>query len=819
MELTYFVDVILPLSAPNTYTYRVPRDMVNSLVRGARVLVSFGSTKIYSAVIAKIHHKAPEHYTAKYLDAIIDSEPVITDLQMDFIFWISDYYQCYPGEVLLASLPASMRLASETIILPVFDNPDLESRLDDTEFKIYDALLQAKRMNLSEVGALLGKKQVYPHIRAMLEKGAIEIEEEVKDKYKPLIKKFLSLPVPYQSEEGINALFEQVQRAPKQADALLAFSAAMGNDFSKRIERSVLTKKYNLNAAAIKGLVDKGLLKQKEIAVDRILPNHQALDAEINLSSEQQRAFNEIKDGFAADKPTLLHGVTGSGKTEIYIKLIEECLASGQQALYLVPEIALTSQLTLRLEKYFGSKLRVYHSRFSQHERTEIWYKLIHDKDVQLIVGARSCMLMPFENLGLIIVDEEHDSSYKQQHPAPRYLARDAANYLAHLHKAKVLFGSATPSLESFRNAKQGKFAYVSLLQRFGQASLPVIEIIDLKIAQKKGQMHGDFSKALVDKIAQVLENKEQVILFQNRRGYSPRWICTTCSWIAECKNCDISLTFHKGQNAMRCHYCGYSLPAPRKCLACGSDHLKMMGFGTEKIEEDLSELFPDARIARMDHDTTRGKHAYQQLIHDFQEGNIDVLVGTQMVTKGLDFDRVALVGVLSADQMLSFPDFRAQERAFQLMTQVAGRAGRREKQGRVYIQSYQSEHWLLEAVRTGDWKKMYQMELADRQTFSYPPYCRMIKLSLKHKDQSKLEHAARYLATGLQQGFKEYVLGPEYPGVPRVKNQYIMEFIIKLQPKTNLAKAKAFIKQCSDLMLQEKEYRSVRVIVDVDPY
>lgn len=818
MELTYFVDVILPLAVPKTYTYRVPRTMVDAIGVGHRVLVSFGGSKIYSALIAKIHNSAPEHYQAKYLEAIIDELPVVSEKQLAFWSWMQKYYQCHPGELMLAALPASLRLASETIILPVRVDVDIENQLTHEELKVYDALLAQNKMTMADISALLEKKTVYPIVRNMLEKGVIELEEEVKDRYKPLIKNYLSIARALQNQDGINHSFEELSRASKQQDVLMALLQEAGSNLSHKVEKSVFIKKYKLSASAVNGIIAKGILTEEKIAVDRIAASDES-NKKVSLSEAQTTALNEIKQGFSEDKVALLQGVTGSGKTEIYIKLIEECLEKGKQALYLVPEIALTSQLTTRLEQYFGNSLRVYHSRFTNNERAEVWYKLIDGKEVKLIVGARSSVLMPFSNLGLIIVDEEHDASYKQQHPAPRYQARDAAILLAKLHSSDILLGSATPSLESYYNAKTKKYAHIKLFERYGKAVLPQIAIADLKLATKEREMRGDFSIALIEEVKEVLQKGEQVILFQNRRGFSPRWLCTTCAWVPECKNCDISLTYHKKNHSLRCHYCGYKMDPPSECLACGSQHLKMLGFGTEKIEEELSLILPDAKIGRMDYDSTRAKNAYKQIIHEFETGQIDVLVGTQMVTKGLDFDRVALVGVLSADQMLSFPDFRSQERAYQLITQVSGRAGRREKPGKVLIQSFNSQHWVLQKIMDGNWQDFYHQELQDRKAFNYPPFCRLIKITLKHRDVRVVEMGAKYLAQGMRAALKERVLGPEFPSIARVKNQFIMECLVKIDPAIDLQKSKEFISKCVLQLHAEKAYRSIRVIMDIDPY
>ncbi|WP_170227075.1 replication restart helicase PriA [Luteibaculum oceani] len=818
MRETRFVDVILPLALPKLYTYRVPFECNDEVAIGKRVLVNFGASKIYSGLIGKIHGNPPEAYQAKYIEAVIDEYPVVTDLQLKFWDWICDYYLCYAGELLLASLPASLRLASETIVVPIDAGIGVYDKLTDAERVVFDALIENNRMALADIADLLQRKSVYPLVKSMLEKQVVGIEEEVHDRYKVLTKPFVSLAENFKSDAQLNEAFDLLKRAPKQQDALMKVLQLLGGNHQAKIPKSTIISADDSLNAAISSLQKRGILNIEYIPVDRVKGN-EADGKVLNLSVAQNGALESIKEGFEQDKVTLLHGVTGSGKTEIYIRLIEETLKKGKQVLYLVPEIALTGQLTGRLEAYFGKQLRVYHSKFSNNERAEIWYKLLDGTEVKLVVGARSAMLMPFSNLGLVIVDEEHDGSYKQQNPAPRYQARDSAIMLAKMHNAKVLLGSATPAIESYFNAKKSKFHYVPLLERFGKAVLPNIELVDLKKATRDQQIQGEFSDRLLDAISDTINGGEQVILFQNRRGFSPRWLCTTCGWCPECKNCDITLTYHKYKHNLRCHYCGYLLNPPPKCLACGSPSLKMIGFGTEKIEEDLSMLLKDARVGRMDYDSTRGKNAYQQIIHDFETNKINVLVGTQMVTKGLDFDRVGLVGILSADQMLSFPDFRSNERSYQLMMQVAGRAGRREKPGKVLIQTYNTEHWLLQAIVNGNQDLVYQKETQDRREFLYPPYCRIVNITASHIDKHTVEGAAKELAKQLRVFLGARVLGPEYPPIARVRNKYRMEILVKLDGKVDLVKAKALIQSKSEELKLIKAFKSVRVILDVDPY
>ncbi len=816
MRTTYFADVILPLALPKTYTYRVPQELANEVATGKRVLVSFGGSKMYAAIVAAVHTQAPQYYQAKYLDAVLDEAPIVTARQLAFWQWLASYYLCGLGEVMLAAMPASLRLASETQVLPIELDQEDQQHLTDEEARVYDALWIQQKMSVSEIAELLDKKTVTPVVKSMLEKGAVALEEEVHERYKPLLKTFVRLSPQLKGDARLNDALNTLNKAPKQQDCLMVL-LQQRNPYAW-ITKQQLTKKHSLSASALNGLEKRGFIQVQKQAVDRIVATA-ASKKQVVLSESQQTAADQIQQGFSQNKVALLHGVTGSGKTEIYIQLIEYYLQQQKQVLYLVPEIALTSQLTGRLEAYFGKHLRVYHSRFTNNERAEVWYKILENEEVKIVVGARSAALLPFHDLGLIIVDEEHDPSYKQQHPAPRYQARDAAIKLGQLHQANILLGSATPSMESFYNAQNGKYHYVSLTERYGDAVLPEILVADMRIAKRDKNIRAELSGFLFQEMEATLARGEQVILFQNRRGYAPRWLCNTCGWVPECKNCDISLTYHKYRHQLTCHYCGYKMPPPRTCMACGSTDITMVGFGTEKIEDELVLLLPGVTIGRMDYDTTRGKQSYQKIIHDFQDEEIQVLVGTQMVTKGLDFGNVGLVGVLSADQILSFPDFRAAERGFQLMTQVSGRAGRRKSRGKVIIQAFNPEHAVIQNVVQGDIKSVYRNEWRERQSFVYPPFCRLVGLTFKHRDANVVSDASVHIVQQLKTKLGSRVLGPEAPAIARIKNQYIMEALIKLDAKIDLERAKLFIQETVAALKQHKSFKSVRVIIDVDPY
>jgi primosomal protein N' (replication factor Y) (superfamily II helicase) len=812
---TKFVDVIVPLAVPNLYTYRVPLELNDAVEVGQRVVVQFGKNKLYTAVVALVHDKAPLQYTAKYLHAVLDEQPIVNNIQISFWQWMADYYCCTIGEVMLAALPAALKLSSETRVLL---NPDFtdKSQLSDEEYLIVDALEIQQVLSLQDISDILQKQTVYPHIKSLLQQKAVVLEEELKEKFKPKIKAFVFLNERYKNntEEAFNLL----NRAPKQADILLIFLQMVKDNAHGRVDKLKLQEASNSNASNITALVEKNIFELEEIEVGRFVFDPSKASSSPKLSEEQTRASEEIKQHFIDKQTVLLHGVTGSGKTEIYVHLMAEYIAKGGKCLYLVPEIALTTQLVGRLKSFFGDRVGVYHSKFNDNERVEIWQNTINENRYDVVIGARSALFLPFEKLDLIIVDEEHESSFKQYEPAPRYHARDAALMLAKMHECKVLLGSATPSIESYWNAKENHFGLVELFTRYSGVMLPEIFCADIQEEQKRKKMHSHFSSFLIEHIKQALENKEQIILFQNRRGYAPLWSCEDCGWVPQCHQCDVSLTYHKHSHLLSCHYCGQSEKPPITCKACGSSKLKMVGFGTEKIEEELAIFFPAVKIARMDLDTTRTKHAHANIIEQFENRDIDILVGTQMVTKGLDFDNVGLVGVLNADLMLSFPDFRAFERSYQLMAQVSGRAGRQQKRGKVVIQTYNPNHWVIQKVMYNDYAGLYQQEILERRNFKYPPFYRLISLTFKHKDRSVTDKAAQWFTQQLIEKLgKPRVLGPETPYVSRIRNYYLKTALIKFERNASAKAVKQILNEQTTLLSQHKEFKSVRVVVDVD--
>ncbi len=814
--MPYFIEVILPIPIQETFTYTVTEEETHFLQIGMRVAVSFGKSKIYSALVLNIHQSKPTLYEAKEIHQILDEAPIVNEQQLQHWQWISDYYMCSLGDVYRAALPSAFLLESETIIFKNdhFSNDDL---LNDDEFLIFEALQHQSQLTLHQVGAILGKKKIMPTVNELIKKSAITIKEEIYEQYKPKLVKYVRLHADYTSDDALEKLVKELSRAKKQREAVLTFFQLL--PLNKPIKAKSLEKSAAISSSILKSLVDKNIFEFYHIQTDRIQFKGDTNSLKV-LNEFQEKALTEIRESFTKKEVTLLHGITSSGKTEVYTKLIQEVLDKGKQVLFLLPEIALTTQIITRLQFYFGDQISVFHSKYTMNERVEVWNNVLENKTkAKIILGARSSIFLPFSNLGLIVVDEEHETCYKQFEPSPRYNARDAAIVLAKIHHAKVLLGSATPSLESYFNAQQNKYGFVELNKRFGNVLLPKIELIDVKEKHRKKEMKGHFSDRLLKCIQEALNEKEQVILFQNRRGFSPVVECKTCGVSPQCPNCDVSLTYHKFKHELRCHYCNYQRPMPNNCGACGSNALDNKGFGTEQIELELKELFPDYKIGRMDLDTTRGKHGYQKIIGAFEAREIDVLVGTQMLSKGLDFDNVSLVGILNADTMLNFPDFRAHERAYQMMVQVSGRAGRSKKQGNVAIQTYNPYHQILQQVSTTNFGEMYKEQLQERWQYKYPPYYRLIKITLKHKDYNRVDTGVNWLTKALQNSFGEYVLGPTAPAVSRIRNQYIKNIVIKIPPKQSLISTKKQLQKIKNTYEAVSDFRPIRFIIDIDAY
>jgi primosomal protein N' (replication factor Y) (superfamily II helicase) len=817
---TLFAEVILPLHLPKSYTYRIPFELNGYVTTGKRVIVQFGKRKIYAGVVKSISTAPPKGYEAKYLLHVLDDVPIVNEKTLTFWDWMAAYYMSPIGDVMNAALPSALKLESESKIKW---NEDVEDQhtiaLSPKEQTLLFAIKNAKEkeISLGEVADILNIKNTFPVIRSLFDKGLIIINEEIKDRYKPKIRIQITLSPLYQNNSPeLKPLFEALEkRAPRQLEVLLQY-------FSLSYEQDVIYKDELIQEtpqrAALNSLVTKGVFIETEVVIDRLFNQTEATNQN-HLNEEQQKALNQIETEFIDKEVVLLHGITGSGKTHVYIELIKQALAKGQQVLYLLPEIALTVQLVGRLRAHFGNSVVVSHSRFNENERVEIWKKVAEEK-AQVIVGPRSAVFLPFQQLGLIIIDEEHEGSFKQFDPAPRYHGRDAAIYLAHLWKAKTLLGTATPSVETYYNAKAGKYGLVKLHNRFGTAQLPQIITADMADAAKKNLLKGPFTQYLLDKLTDALAHQQQTILFQNRKGFVPLTVCKSCGWVPKCENCDISLTYYKFQHAFKCQYCGYTHGPYKACEACGSHHLEMTGYGTERIEEELQLLLPNARTERFDLENTRTKNAYYRIIRDFESKDIDVLIGTQMVAKGLDFEDVQLVGILDADQLLHQPDFRANERAFYLMGQVAGRAGRREKQGLVIIQTRRPHHPTIQYVIDNDYETFYQTDLAERYRFNYPPYFRLINLRIKNKDADAAENAAQQMAHLLREKLGDRVLGPQAPYISRIKTLYIRNIMIKIErERVSVTWVKDTILQCIEAFMQTKENRKTIVQVDVDAY
>ena len=812
-----FCNVALPAALPRVLTYQIPDNSAMPEV-GMRVVVPLGNRKL-TGVVWSIHSEKPEGYIAKCIEAVVDDRPVVTPALTALMSWMATYYMCSIGDVVSAALPSGMKLASKTRILL---NPDAkdESGLGDAANMLLDALHLRDGLNLKEVSEVLGVRYPQRIMRLLIDKGLVITEEELKEKYKAKKKSFVIISKEVlEEEEVLAAELERVEtKAPVQARALLTYLKLAPN--GEEVLKTTLQKKANVSSSIINKWVDSDVFQIIERDVSRLQSYSGKIQPLPTLSKPQTKAYSEIRNSLVKRKPVLLHGVTGSGKTEIYVHLISEALKAGQQALFLVPEIALTTQLIVRLHKFFGDSIIVYHSRFNVSERTEVWLKVLDDRKGALIVGPRSATFLPYRNLGLIIVDEEHEPSYKQQDPAPRYNARDVALWMSANSNIPLVLGSATPSVETVQQANEGKIARVNLTERYSGVMLPEIFTADLQKEHKQRSMRGGFSKLLRDEMESAFKDGKQVILFQNRRGYSPSWQCGACGDAAMCERCDIPLTYHKQGNGLHCHHCGYSVATPpRKCVACGSNSVTPKGLGTQRIEEELGELFPKIKVARMDLDTTRSKNAHSKILDAFSNHELDVLVGTQMVSKGLDFKDVGLVGVMSADKMLTFPDFRSFERAYQMLTQVAGRSGRSTIRGKVVIQTYSPDHWVIQRVISGDHDKLVSHELLERKNFGYPPYVRLIRISLRHTDEDRVKKGADVLALRLRQRFgAERIIGPDTPPLYKVNDLFHLQLLLKFEREISPSKYKATLLEDIEDFSSDPRWKRLRVKVDVDP-
>jgi primosomal protein N' (replication factor Y) len=817
--MSFFVEVVLPLSLAKTFTYSVSEAEYNYVKKGMRIAVPFGKSKIYTALVIEKHQNPPTLYEAKEIHEILDQEPIINENQISHWHWIASYYMCAIGDVYRSAMPSGFLLESETVISMKSNGFIDESLLSDDEFLVFQALQQQSSIKLQDVISILNKKSIFPVIQKLVDKKIIVLDEEIQESYKPKLVRYVRLHSKFETEEGLSDLLAILKNAAKQKAIVLSYFQLKATE-KKPITVKKLIEVSQSSSAIVKALIDKEIFEDYLIQEDRVNFEAKTKEEDLQLSAAQQTALSEIKNSFTNKEVCLLHGVTSSGKTEIYIKLISEYLLQGKQVLYLLPEIALTTQLVGRLSAYFGNKVAVFHSKYSNNERIEVWNQVLSNSGkAQIVIGARSALFLPFRDLGLLIVDEEHEQTFKQMDPAPRYHARDAAIVLANQFRAKVLLGSATPSIETYFNTQSGKYGLVTITERYGNVLMPEVQLVDLKDKYFRKKMTGHFSDTLIQAITDALSLDEQVILFQNRRGYSPLLECMTCGHIPQCQQCDVSLTYHKHKNQLRCHYCGYSIAKPTHCHNCSSVDLTTKGFGTEQIQQELELLFPQTKIGRMDQDTTRGKYGFEKIIDSFKNREIAILVGTQMLAKGLDFDNVSLVGIMNADNMLYHPDFRAFERSFQMMTQVAGRSGRSEKQGIVIIQTYNPDHNTIQQVTTTNYLGMYTEQLYDRQIYKYPPYYRLIKLTLKHRDFEKLKDGSMWLYQVLSQNLQIPVLGPEEPAINRIRNEFIRTIIIKLPQSASLVNTKKTIQKILNSFDAVAQYRAIKVLTNVDFY
>ncbi len=815
--MLYYADVILPLALDRPYTYAVEKQDFLFLKPGFRVAVSFGKSKVYTGVVIKLHNLQPQRYTPKFIEFILEDSPSISKRQLELWQWISEYYHCKLGEVMRAAFPATFLLESETVIVKK-EFEDDKSTITDEEYLVYEAL-ESKSLTINEIIEIIGRKSVLGLIHNMFTKGYIDLHQKIAEKYKPKKIRFARLLNHLSSKESLKKLFNSLKNSPKQKQLLMGVfdNNPSGSEWKKVPD---LLRKTSVKSNVLKAMISKGILEEAYFREDRLLYDFDKKDTSISLSKNQKNSLLNIESAFENKDIVLFQGVTGSGKTEVYMELIFKALERGDQVLYMLPEISLTPQMVFRLQSRFGKNVTVYHSKFSIHERTEVWNNVLNNSSkARVVVGTRSAIFLPFYQLGLIIIDEEHELSYKQFDPAPRYHARDSAIILSQIYGAKILLGSATPSIESSFNLMKAKFGGVQLNERYGNIELPEIVTIDLKLSYKKKEMNGAFSQTLIDAIETTLANDKQVILFQNQRGYAPVMECLDCGHTPQCSQCDVTLTYHQPSNQLKCHYCGFTIAAPIQCHGCGGIHLQTKGVGTQQIQEQVESFFPGVKTARMDWDTTRGKWAFDKLINAFVEGDIKILVGTQMVVKGLDFQNVHLVGVLNADHLLNFPDFRAHERTYQMLSQVSGRAGRKNIRGKVLIQTYQPQHPIIQQVIRSDYEGMLDQQLEERIEYHYPPYYRLIKMVVKHRDVEKVRIASKWIFNVLNQSYKGEILGPVFPPIARLRNRYHMQILIKIGKDQSRNELKKLIQSTIKSFESVSQFRSCKITVNVDPY
>ena len=815
----YFADIILPLGLDKPFTYALEEVDYNRLTPGYRVAVSFGKFKIYTGIVIRLHQVAPQNYDAKFIEMVLDDIPTVTKEQLQFWNWLSKYYHSRMGDILRTAIPTTLLLESETLVIKKSLPKGIqEPVLSDDEFLVYDAL-DTKALSINDISKILNRKNVLGLLQEMFLKEYVDIHQKLTEKYIPKKVRYIRVASKFIESDELNNLFELLKNAPKQKEVML--SVFEGNPTGESWKNALhLINQTGSNSTVLRTLITKGYLEESHLQEDRVLYTFDKTDKEYLLSPAQKIALDVIKEELVTKEVVLFQGITGSGKTEVYMELIAEILAKGDQVLYLLPEISLTPQMVQRLQERFGKRVAVYHSKFSIHERTEVWQNILsNNENARVVVGARSSLFLPFKNLRLIIVDEEHEVSFKQFDPSPRYHARDSSIVLASFHNAKVILGSATPSIETSFNSTTGKYGWVKLNERYGGVALPEIGTVDLKEAYRKKQMKGVFSQNLLEEISNTLKDGKQIILFQNRRGYAPVHECIDCGNMPQCNQCDVTLTYHQYSEKLKCHYCGYHVPKPTQCHACGMTNLATKGVGTQQIQEQVEQFFPGVKVGRMDWDSTRGKWDFDKLINSFIAQETKILVGTQMVVKGLDFKHVRLVGVLNADHLLNFPDFRAHERTYQMLSQVAGRAGRKSERGKVIIQTYQPKHPIIKQVKENDYEGMLKDQLRERKQYRYPPYYRLIRIVIKHKDLETVKLASKWIFNVLNQSYSGQILGPIFPNIARLRNYYQMQLLIKVENDTSRKVIKQLISQTLKSFDAIGKFKSTRINVDVDPY
>jgi primosomal protein N' (replication factor Y) len=820
-----FAHVILPLAVEGTFTYVVPESLTEKIFPGSRVLVSFGKKRIYTAIVHSLHNTPPDGFTPKPIMDVLDEKPVVSSQQIQLWDWMSSYYMCTPGEVMRAALPSGLRPESESRVRISVSYED-DGELDRHERLLFEVIKDQGELTLGDLDVTGITKNPLSILKRLVEKGAVEINEFIRPVLHRKMIAYIRLSNEYTSESSLHQLLDQLTRAPRQRELMERY-LEMAEPESFKTAPEVGKRELILQpggSGALTTLIKKGYLEQVEREELGLKEGQNALPTRdpFTLNKEQSKALEGIREQFNSHQAVLLHGVTSSGKTELYIHLIREMIEQDRQVLYLLPEIALTTQIIHRMRQVFGGKVGIYHSRYSDSERVHVYRNLLGltDEEAYLVmVGVRSAIFLPFQNLGMVIIDEEHENTFKQHDPAPRYHARDSAQILALYHDARVLLGTATPSFESLYNARNNKFGFVSIPSRFGSVERPEIILANTKEATKRKQMVSHFTPQLVNGITEALSRGEQVILFQNRRGYSNYIVCNDCDHIPKCARCDVSLTYHRHSGKLECHYCGHKEAMPRACPSCGGTNMTMKGFGTEKIEDEIELVFEGIRVGRLDTDTARSAKGYERVIHSFEEGKLDLLIGTQMLSKGLDFDNVSLVGVLDADSMLHFPDFRAFERSFQLISQVSGRAGRRKKRGKVIIQTMDPDHPVIRYICDNDYESLYQEQMEERQLFGYPPFRRMIRISFRHRIPSILDAATDIAGKELKRIFFSRVYGPQYPPVRKVHDTFIKQIILKIEREASYEKARELLKEVLDTISGNEVYKSIRISIDVDPY